>query len=245
MMRNILNSLIENVNSILEMALKVRVVRTVGSFNEARRTLLERCGIDAVVDGGANHGQWALRFLRDQPDARMLSFEPTSSAYSLLVHNSSRFPNWQTFNFALGKDEKNGEMLLASNGSQSSSLLEPVEHLKNFPTVSFTDREIVSVRRLDEVDALNDSTKIYLKLDVQGFEWEAIQGAIGLIEKIEVIEIETTLVPQYDGELAHHEIVPKLMDLGYVPFSFGPGARNSIGMQTYVDILLVKASRYY
>ena len=78
MKRNILNGLIENANSILEKAFKVRVVRTVGSFNQARRTLLERCVVDTVVDGGANHGQWALRFLREVPDARMLSFEPTS-----------------------------------------------------------------------------------------------------------------------------------------------------------------------
>lgn len=245
MKRNILNGLIENANSILEKAFKVRVVRTVGSFNQARRTLLERCVIDTVVDGGANHGQWALRFLREMPDARMLSFEPTSSAYSLLVQNSNKFPNWHTFNFALGRSDTNGEMLLASNDGQSSSLLEPVEHLKNFPTVRFLNKETVSVRRLDGVEALNDANRIYLKLDVQGFEWEAIQGAIGLIEKIEVLEIETTLVSQYDGELAHHEIVPRLIDLGYVPFSFGPGARNSIGMQTYVDILLVKASRFY
>jgi FkbM family methyltransferase len=241
----ILESLIENVNYILEMALKVRVVRTAGSFNEARRTLLERCGIDAVVDGGANKGQWAIRFLRDRPNTRLFSFEPTSSAYSLLVQNSKKFTNWHTFNFALGKIETNSEMLLASNDGQSSSLLEPVEHLKNFPTVNFTNMEIVSVRRLDRLEVLKDATSIYLKLDVQGFEWNAIQGAIGLIEKIQVLEIETTLVSQYNGELAHHEIVPKLIELGFVPFSFGPGARNSVGMQTYVDILLVKADHLY
>lgn len=84
------------------------------------------------------------------------------------------------------------------NEGQSSSLLEPKEHIKNCPWVHFTDREFVNVKRLDNLD-FNHSDYNCLVMDIQGAELKALEGAIETLDYVDYIYTEVNFVEMYEG----------------------------------------------
>ena len=112
--------------------------------------------------------------------------------------------------------------------------------MTEFPTVKFGDTQRAQIRRLDADHDLKGQT-IYLKLDIQGSEWDAIQGSTGLLNEIAAIEVETTLVSMYDGDLTHYELIPKIIALGFTPFAISPAHKKADGRCTYMDFILVRA----
>jgi hypothetical protein len=74
-MHPVLDRAINATNSVLERIFGLRVVLSKGTFDQARVHLLISSGIDTVVDGGANEGQWALRTISHLPKGcELISF---------------------------------------------------------------------------------------------------------------------------------------------------------------------------
>lgn len=215
--------------------------RSGGEFEVARENIIRDSHCNVVVDGGANSGQWSLGLRKYFPDITIFSFEPLSKPFEQLLVNSKSDENWIVRNCGLGDTEDSVQMFIASNGGMSSSSKEPTQHLVEFETVSFDSSESTRVVRLDSIADLQ-GTLIYLKLDVQGCEWEAILGSTGLLETIVAIEVETSFTSMYKSDLTHYEIIPKIIELGYLPFSVSPPHRRSDGRCTYMDVILVRPS---
>ena len=240
-MRAALEKAINSTNSILERIFGVRVILSKGTFDQARIHLLTSSEIDTVVDGGANEGQWALRTIGQLPNGcKLISFEPNEKSFAILRTKAESYVNWNIHN--LGLSEKSGTfpIYISSNNEMSSSFLQPGGHLESFPTVSFSEVGRASVIRLDELIGLSTSRGIYLKLDVQGFEKFAYEGCAGILDKVKVIEIETSLGTMYQGDSPHYELIPKLISDGFSPYAFNTPARDKHGRCTYVDVLLVR-----
>jgi hypothetical protein len=66
--------------------------------------------IDVIVDAGANAGSTSLYFLKNYPQARIFSFEPSRITFEYLKKNTARFNNISCYNYALGN--KNDRVLL-------------------------------------------------------------------------------------------------------------------------------------
>jgi FkbM family methyltransferase len=240
-MHLVLERAINATNSVLERIFGLRVISSKGTFDQARIHLLTSSGIDTVVDGGANEGQWALRTIGQLPnDCKLISFEPNAKSFEILRTKAENYVNWSIHN--LGLSEKSGTfpIYISSNNEMSSSFLQPGGHLESFPTVSFPEVGSASVMRLDELNSLSTSRGIYLKLDVQGFEKFAYEGCTGILDKVKVIEIETSLGTMYQGDSPHYELIPKLISDGFLPYAFSTPARDKYGRCTYVDVLLVR-----
>lgn len=74
----------------------------------------------------------------------------------------------------------------------------------------------VAVRRLDEALAGEAiAAPALLKIDVQGFEYEVIQGIGALVEAIEWIYAEVSLIELYEGQKLFDEIAALLAAMGY------------------------------
>lgn len=190
-----------------------------------RKQLLVDYEIDTVLDVGANSGQFA-RTLRSNLGykGRILSFEPLSSAFSLLQKNARNIAGWETFNFALGNEDAMREINIAGN-SDSSSLLEMLNsHVQLAPESAYVGRENIEVRKLDSVypKLCAASRNIYLKIDTQGFEQQVLNGAERSLANIDTVQMEMSLVQLYQGEPLFYTMSELMYTLGYELVSMEP-----------------------
>ena len=87
-----------------------------------RRRLLERAGVDAVLDVGANIGQFAMELRADLGwRGRIVSFEPLAAAHAMLAARAAEDGRWDAHPYALGDRDGSARIGVAGN-SYSSSL---------------------------------------------------------------------------------------------------------------------------
>jgi len=182
--------------------------------------------IDVVFDVGANTGQFA-RMVRDAGfPGRIVSFEPSSAAYTILSRRARRDPDWIIApRVALGDHEGTTMLNLAGNSASSSLLPMLQSHVSAAPESRYIGSEVVDLRTLDSIGAelVSESERVFLKLDVQGFEHKVLQGADRFIRRIKGIQLELSLVPLYEGESLFHPMLHDLEDRGYELWSLVPG----------------------
>jgi len=179
---------------------------------------LARCGIDLVLDVGANTGQFGHQ-LRSKYGyrGRLISFEPMAAARVELQARAAKDPTWEVMDFGLG--EVSGvETLNVSANSQSSSLL-PMDdrHIAAAPEACYIRSEIVTIKTLDEIfPALGTASReVFLKLDVQGYEMRVLTGARAALEKIRLVRLEMSICPLYQSEILIEDLIAYMRRLGF------------------------------
>ncbi len=175
--------------------------------------------IDLVLDVGANVGQYA-EFLRGFGySGRIVSFEPLSSAYSQLKALSNKDPMWEVApRTAIGNED--GEITInISANSYSSSVLDMLESHSGVRSDSaYCGSEKVALSRLDTIAQKyikNDTNSIFLKVDVQGFERQVLEGATQILPQMNGIQLELSLVPLYKDQSLFKEMLKLMEQLGY------------------------------
>ena len=182
-----------------------------------RVRLLATRGVDLVLDVGANIGQYALRTRSAGYHGRIVSFEPLSSAYAELSARAAADTAWDCRNQALGSSAGRRELHIAAN-SYSSSLLDIDDrHLESAPESRYVGTETADVVLLDSIwdEVVRDAERPYLKLDVQGFELEALRGAERSLPKLAGVEPELSLAPLYEGAPTYREVSDHLEAAGF------------------------------
>ncbi len=183
-----------------------------------RQHILEYYRIDTVLDVGANTGQWASELRNDLGyKHRIVSFEPLPRAFEALAKAASHDPLWEVHPFGLGNTSEELQINVAAN-SQSSSMLGMLPaHIKSAPTSGYIGTEQIQVKRLDSIfeTICQAGDSVYLKIDTQGYEEHVIDGAEGVLSRIDTIQVELSLVPLYDGELLIEDMCSKLRKKGY------------------------------
>jgi FkbM family methyltransferase len=167
-----------------------------------------------VIDVGANKGQFSRFAASRWPNADIFAFEPLP--YPARKYRSVLGRRATLFSCALGAAEGRLDMHVASR-DDSSSLLSLGDRQKSLFRMDEVATVPVEVHRLDTVLASLVTAPALLKIDVQGYEFEVIQGLGGLAGKIEWIYVETSYVELYSGQRLHHEVAALLGDLGYEP----------------------------
>ena len=170
----------------------------------AQRLLgLMRPPIGAVIDIGANVGQFARVATEHFPQATLFCFEPLPSAFAALrIWAAGRAPDkTHLFNIALGDTNGRALMHLHSDHEVSSSLLETTEVAEALYPLTRAQVPIqVDVSTLDEamspfLDAIDGN--VLVKLDVQGFEDRVLRGATKTLARTQSIVLEIGLDPLY------------------------------------------------
>jgi FkbM family methyltransferase len=182
-----------------------------------RVRLMASRGITVLLDVGANIGQFALRTRSAGYERRIVSFEPMRTAYAELSARAASDSGWECRRQALGRSAGASEIHISRN-SFSSSLLEMEErHLRSAPEAAYVGAEEISVVALDSIwdEIVARSDRPFLKLDVQGFELEALRGAERSLQKLAGVETELSLVPLYEGAPAHGEVIEHLEAAGF------------------------------
>ncbi len=173
------------------------------SSEEARRLkLIQLYNIDLVFDVGANKGQYGLSLLDAGFKGKIVSFEPLSSAYGILLKQSKPFKSWNIApRCALGNENKEIEMNISANLVSSTILNMLDTHIKGAPESKIIGKEKADLMKLDNIGKKYiKSNNTYLKIDVQGFEYEVLLGAKEIFPQIKGIELEISVEPLYEGQ---------------------------------------------
>lgn len=202
---------------------------------------LEKLNRDMVIlDIGANIGQFGLDMRLSGFRGAIYSFEPVNSAYKHLVRTAKRFQPWHTYNYAIGSQAGESEIFISGNRSLSSSMLPMSDlHLSNCPESAYINKQKTHVSTISaEIRRLQLSpSQIILKIDVQGSEYEVIQGGRDLFEEIPLCLIELSLTPMYNGEKSLEEMIAVLTDLNHKVINIHRGFIGKSGELLQIDIL--------
>lgn len=168
--------------------------------------------IRGVIHIGAHFGE--ENHIYDQLSIEnRIFFEPLVSNYQKLIEKVG--DKFIAVNKALGDENKQIEMFVESaNQGQSSSILEPDLHLKQYPHIKFEKKEIVEMVRLD--DFLSDINKYnFINIDVQGYELEVFKGSSKSLKNIDYILSEINRGEVYKNCAKIEQLVEFLNPYGF------------------------------
>jgi FkbM family methyltransferase len=183
----------------------------------SRPQLIADKQIALVLDVGANTGQYATKLRQQGYRGRIVSFEPLSKEFAQLRQRASSDPHWDCKQVALGSTEGYTIINIAGN-SYSSSLLPMLDrHVIGAPDSRYVGRETIAITRLDSLQPslMQAHERVYLKLDVQGYELEVLKGAGRTLHQVDIIEMELSLVPLYQHQLLYPAMIDYVERLGF------------------------------
>ncbi|MDT4920199.1 MAG: hypothetical protein QOI15_1101 [Pseudonocardiales bacterium] len=182
-------------------------------------------GIDTVLDIGANAGQFGTLLRQSRFTGLIHSVEPLRSAYDQLAAVAAADPHWNVQRAAVSAEPGTLTMNVSSN-SVSSSVLPMLErHASAAPSAQYVTQEEVPATTVDEIVAATglEPERTLLKVDVQGYEREVLDGASKTLPTFRAVRTEMSLVPLYDGQALMPEIVDLLGRHGFELWFIEPG----------------------
>jgi FkbM family methyltransferase len=172
--------------------------------------------LNTIIDIGANRGQFALAAREYCPQASVMSFEPLSKAAAVYREVFAGDKKVILHEAAIGPSEQTMRMHLSAREDSSSLLPISAAQEDNFPGTGEVGTLDVSVAPLEKYILDKDLVRpMLLKLDVQGFEFEALLGCASLLNQVDVIYCECSFVELYDGQKLAFDIIDWLAQKGF------------------------------
>jgi FkbM family methyltransferase len=187
---------------------------------ERRLAARELSAGDVVVDAGANIGVYS-RFLSKcvGPNGVVHSFEPSPENFARLLGVTRNLRNVRANQLAVG--EKTGEQLLYISGTLN------VDH-RTYPPEGESRRTLpVRSTRLDDYFEPKAHVDL-IKLDIQGYELHALQGAKRVLSDNPAIKLLVEFWPfglRAAGS-SPQALLALLEQHGFSIFAFGKGGSN-------------------
>jgi FkbM family methyltransferase len=191
-------------------------------------------------------GQFAVACAKIFPGVSVHSFEPLPDCVRQLNRHVARLGDARVYPIALGA--QSGEVVMHVNShSHSSSILGLGErHRRAFPRAREIDQIKVKMSTLDlEMERMSFERPTLLKLDVQGYESQVLQGATETLKRVEYVLLEASFRPLYEGEKTFMDIARMMEGRGFEflrPVAWLSDPHNGEVLQ--VDALFAKSGSH-
>ena len=206
--------------------------------------LLKYYNINKIFDVGANTGQYAETLFNNGYNGKIVSFEPLTEAYNILLLKKNKYKQWKIVErCAIGEEDKEIFINVSKNLVSSSILPMLDSHLKHAPDSQYIDKETVPMFKLDTIcpKYIENDDILFLKLDVQGYEKFVLMGSERLLSSLKGIQLECSLVPLYDGEMLFIETIKNIESKGFILCEIIPGISDtSSGRLLQADCIFFK-----
>lgn len=143
-----------------------------------------------IVDVGANRGDWTRMALERFPESRALLIEPQTEMEPMLKALSVENPNCVHLIAGVGREP--GELVQTIwEDTYGSSFCVPADPA----LIAAGKQRVTPIETLDRIltERHPDFVPDLVKLDIQGFELEALRGGQSLFGRTEVFIVETLL----------------------------------------------------
>ena len=188
--------------------------------------------IENILDIGASSGNFAKKMFIFGFKGIVFSFEPIPSSYKQLIKkNKKSNDNWQFFNYALG-DKNEKKKLFVSKNLDSSSFLEMQSmHEVSEPNSKYVDSLLIDVVKGKEFCSKLDINfeKTSVKIDVQGFEKNVLDGFEDLIGVFPLISLEVSTIELYSNQILEDQIREYMTNKGYTMIASHPCLADDSG----------------
>lgn len=204
---------------------------------------LQKQAVDAVIDVGANVGQYATRLRTSGWSGPILSFEPLPEIHGALLQRAAADTAWEVAPAAaIGASNGEIELEVSAESDMSSTLQQSALLQRISPSSAVTRRIVVAQRRLDASLAARPWRRMFVKIDVQGAEPAVLAGMDGLWDRVAGLQLELALLPLYDGERHWLELLADLAQRGFAPYLLLPGYfSRALGRQVQLDAVFYRA----
>lgn len=163
--------------------------------------------LSTIVDIGSNRGQFSLAALTFT-SAKIYAFEPipfVADVFKRVFANNSRVT---FFKIAIGPQSGKMPMHISSRDDSSSLLPIGQNQTTYFPgTHEMGCLEIDISPLFCLISPVDIKAPSMLKLDVQGFEIQALKGCESMLEHFNFIYCECSFIELYAGQKLAHEVI--------------------------------------
>jgi FkbM family methyltransferase len=233
---------LHDIRMFVRRRMHIDVTRFPGDYERRRAKMLSSNNIDLVLDVGAAVGSYGESLRDCGYRGRIESFEPLVLPYHALAELSRADDLWVAHNVAVGAEPGRIAVNVAGNSDSSSVLRMLDTHVEAVPYAAFTgETQIANLVTIDEVLRQDEAHRPFLKIDVQGYEREVLEGATRSLGRIVGVQIELSGVELYDGQMLIDETIDWLQELGFVWWGFEPAFCDpKTGRELQVDGLFFR-----
>ena len=157
---------------------------------------------NTLIDIGAHKGEFLSSFINQKKISKIYCFEPQKKIFLVLRKKFSKIKSIKFFNFAL-ENTSTKKKLFKSNLSSAATLStfnkkSNYLKLKNLLLKNKKNSiDLVYQKTFDKVFENVNLKKTFLKIDVEGYEHQVLQGSKKKIKEIDYILIEQQFFDQY------------------------------------------------
>jgi hypothetical protein len=103
-------------------------------------------------------------------------------------------------------------------------------------------RESVPLNRLDDLCSITSGDRTLLKVDVQGYEKQVLDGATTVLGKALAVQIELSTVALYEGQASARQLMEYFFAQGFDIWSLEPVLRQPETLRLLqLDCIFVRA----
>lgn len=192
-------------------------------------TLLNSENAPVIYDIGGGQGTTLALFLEELPNSTIHLFEPISSNFQLIENLFGNKSNVTLHQLAAGDINEKRSIHIADRITSSSlHTLNPEAHEADSylaQSLKPSGLEEIQVVRLDSF--LQKHEKVHLlKLDVQGFELNALEGCGDQLQRVKYILLEVSNHHGYKEAALYYELDAYLRSKGFQIADLFPGIKS-------------------
>lgn len=214
-----MNSLVQRAVNILLNPFHLKVITQKDAKDIKKRTCMTRLALakkngffpSTIVDGGAYHGLWTRQAASLFPGAQFVLLEPNPAIQHIIQENISHIkPTPWIVQAALGAVPGKASLNLwrSEEADPGASLLNHVSG----PASQSVDVDVTTV---DAICKERNLVPDLIKLDLQGGELAALQGAIEALKHCECLVIEFSCLNAYIDRTTPRDLLDFMGDYDY------------------------------